>query len=197
MEAINWEPKKVKVSELIENPDNPKIITDAGRQKLKKSLGKFGLAGTMPVNQDMMIIDGHSRKAQLIEAGIEEVWVSMPSRLLTEKEYKEMNAVFDIVKAGDPDYSKMTEEIIDEWVTDEEIIDGDGKTRTIKHDPAIFPIAPKFNEKYDAIIIISDNETDTAFLINKLNLGTEKNYKSSQVGQTFITTAQKAQEWFK
>jgi len=197
MEPITWEPRKIKVSDLKMNPDNPKIKTEAGKKKLTKSLGKFGLAGGITANLDMMIIDGHSRVDHLRQWGVEEAWVTFPSRLLTEEEYTEFNAAYDIAKAGDIDTSMLTEEFIEEWVTEEEVTDGDGKARTIKHDNAIFPIAQKFNEKYDAIIIISDNETDTAFLINKLNLGTEKNYKSSQIGQTYITTAKKIQEIFK
>jgi len=119
MEAIQWEPRKMKLEDLKENPDNPKIITDLGKKRLHKSLSKFGLAGTIVVNADGMIIDGHSRKIDLMSEGVEEVWVSFPSRQLTETEYKEFNAIFDLAKAGDPDMliieEVLTDELMEEW----------------------------------------------------------------------------------
>jgi ParB-like chromosome segregation protein Spo0J len=109
----------VQLSELKENPQNPKIITELGKKRLNKSLSKFGLAGTIIVNQDMSIIDGHSRKTDLEEQGVEEVWVSVPSRPLTEKEYKEFNAIIDIAKAGQPNMviveEVLQDELMQEW----------------------------------------------------------------------------------
>lgn len=114
-----WTPKLVKVADLQENPKNPKIISDLGRRRLRKSLDKFGLAGTTVANADLMIIDGHSRKAELISRGIEEVWVSLPDRMLTKRDYDEMNAIFDVAKAGEPDLLLMEEtlgaEFFDDW----------------------------------------------------------------------------------
>ncbi len=116
---ITWEPKKVQLSELKENPNNPKVVNETGRRRLHKSLGKFGLAGTIVVNADGMIIDGHSRKKDLEESGVTEVWVSWPSRLLTEDEYNEFNAIYDVAKAGDPDMliieEVLGEELMEEW----------------------------------------------------------------------------------
>lgn len=116
---ITWEPVKVKLADLKENPQNPKITTEVGKKRLHISLGKFGLAGSMPVNSDLTIIDGHSRKKELMERGIEEIWVSVPSRPLTDEEYKEMNAMFDVAKVGEPDMLMIEEilgdDVIEEW----------------------------------------------------------------------------------
>jgi hypothetical protein len=113
MKKITWEPKLMKLSELKEYEGNPKIVSEKGRNRLHTSLNKFGLAGTIVVNKDLTIIDGHSRKKDLDEEGIKEAWVSVPSRQLTEKEFKEMNAIFDIAKAGEPDMT-MIEEVLSE-----------------------------------------------------------------------------------
>lgn len=116
---LTWTPKFVAVEWLKENPKNPKVITPAGRRLLRKSLERFGLAGTIPCNLDGMIIDGHSRKADLVERGILEVWVSLPSRELTAREYREMNAAFDLAKAGTADALMLEEtfgaEFLEEW----------------------------------------------------------------------------------
>ena len=115
---ITWEPKKVKVEDLKENPNNPKILNEKGKRRLQKTLKKYGLAGTLVVNTDLSIIDGHSRKTELLQSGIKEVWVSVPSRKLTKKEYEEFNAVFDLAKAGDSDIMLM-EELFDDTFLEE------------------------------------------------------------------------------
>ena len=48
------------------------------------------------------------------------------------------------------------------------------------------PIVPKFSEKYDAVIIISKNSIDTAFLETALKIGKEKSYKNSRTGKAMI-----------
>jgi len=45
------------------------------------------------------------------------------------------------------------------------------------NDTCLFPIVPKFSEKYDAVIIISDNETDTAHLEELLKIEKCGTYK--------------------
>ena len=115
-EPITWEPKWVKVADLVENPANPKILNEKGKGRLQKTLSRYGLAGTIVVNQDLSIVDGHSRKKEMQDQGVSDVWVSVPSRLLTEKEYKELNAVFDLAKAGDPDMLFIEEEFGDEFI---------------------------------------------------------------------------------
>ena len=48
------------------------------------------------------------------------------------------------------------------------------------------PIVPKCSEKYDAVIIISRNSIDTAFLETALKIGKEKSYKNSRTGKAMI-----------
>lgn len=115
---ITWEPRKVRLDQLKENPQNPKLLNEKGKNRLQKLLAKFGLAGTLIANTDMTIIDGHKRRRELMDEGIEEAFVSFPSRKLTEKEYKELNALFDTAKAGDPD-TMMMEDILGEEMMDE------------------------------------------------------------------------------
>jgi hypothetical protein len=41
----------------------------------------------------------------------------------------------------------------------------------------LYPIIPKYSEKYDAVLILSDNETDTAHLETILGIGKAQTYK--------------------
>ena len=116
--VITWQPKQVKLKDLVANPKNPKILNKKGKDRLTKTLEKYGLAGTIICNTDLTIIDGHSRVKELMESDVQEVWVSVPSRNLTDKEYNEFNAIIDLARAGDPD-TMMIEEIIGEEGMDE------------------------------------------------------------------------------
>lgn len=132
-----WQPTKVKVADLKENPNNPKVLNEKGKARLQRSLSKFGLAGTIICNKDLNIIDGHSRKKDLEENGVKDVWVSVPSRQLTKKEYDEFNAIIDLARAGDPDM-KMIEENIGEEAMEEWDLASDNekvKPKTVQLQP--------------------------------------------------------------
>jgi hypothetical protein len=67
----------------------------------------------------------------------------------------------------------------------------------------IYHIVPKFSERYDAVIIVSDNETDTAFLKTVLELGKEQTYKNivdeknGGMGTSMVITAKRFGELWK
>ena len=51
----------------------------------------------------------------------------------------------------------------------------------------LLPITPKYAEKHEAFIIVTDNQVDAAWLRNKLQLDTPRqSYKSTQFGETNI-----------
>lgn len=197
MEKITWTPKLVKLEDLKENASNPKILNELGEKRLHNSLFKFGIAGTMVANLDNIIIDGHKRKQDLLDDGVTEVWVSYPSRLLTEQEYLEMNAVYDIAKAGDPDQF-MIEQILSDDLLEEWDMNGDKPKRKkgggITNDDEIeakYPLVPQYDEKYEAIVILCTNSIDTVFIKNALGIEKEMSYKNKMVKETSIVAAKK------
>jgi hypothetical protein len=114
---ITWELVEVKASEIKTNPNNPKKRNDKGFKRLQKSLEKFGKVFDGIINTDMTLIDGHSR---LEVSGRDEILrMFKPSRKLTQKEYSEMNAIFDMAKAGDIDEQILEEQFeesfFEEW----------------------------------------------------------------------------------
>jgi hypothetical protein len=202
-DAIQWEPKKVKVDDLIENPKNPKTLNEIGKKRLQKSLSKFGLAGTIICNSDLTIIDGHSRKTELLAAGIEEVYVSMPSRPLTESEYKEFNAIIDLAQAGDPNFLMMEEifqdEFFEEWDLDQSgelafNAEPDSVKRNIDKINAIKAQRKKGNhavidktdtEKY--LVITFTSRDEKIKLLESLNLPGDERYLPSGAVQIRLT----------
>ncbi len=125
MATIKWTPKFVKLDTLTENPNNPKTDNDRGKKRLTKLLEKFGLAGSLVANKDGQLIDGHKRRRKMMDAGIKEAWVSFPSRKLLPEEYDELNAMYDLAKAGDPDIPAIekiiTEKAFEDYLFEPEI----------------------------------------------------------------------------
>ena len=91
MEALTWTTQKRKVNDLVPYELNPRKISSSQRQSLKESLEKFGLVEIPAINSDNTIIAGHQRLAilKLIGKGDEEIEVRVPSRKLTDLEFKE------------------------------------------------------------------------------------------------------------
>ena len=68
--------KKVKISELKPNPNNPRLIKDDKFRKLVKSIQEFpDMLNVRPivVNKDMIVLGGNMRLKAIKEAGIKEI----------------------------------------------------------------------------------------------------------------------------
>ena len=100
------------VSELIPNPNNPRLIKDDKFKKLVKSIKEFpNMLGIRPivVNSQKVVLGGNMRLKAIIEAGIKEVPVIMANDL-TEDEQREF-IIKDNVGYGEWDW----ETIANEW----------------------------------------------------------------------------------
>lgn len=92
-----WHNETRKISELIKYPKNPRHLTEKQYNDLKQSLEKFNLVETPAINLDNKIISGHMRLKILSILNNQDyiVDVRCPSRLLTEKEFEELNIRFN------------------------------------------------------------------------------------------------------
>lgn len=121
---IKWLTREVQVSEIAFTPNNYKIKTDLGKERLQTSLNKFGLAGTAVLNPfssgDMkklgvpdvkgkkyVLIDGNSRVTEALENGWKKISISYPAKALSIKDFKEMSKMFDFAVAGDVDTDRI------------------------------------------------------------------------------------------
>jgi hypothetical protein len=115
MEKIRWVQIEVEVKYITPTEKNYKIKNALGRERLKESLKQFGLASSVTCNwrksvgdiKNVMLIDGNSRLEEAKENGAKKIWVSLPSRKLSAKEFAEMSAMFDLAKAGDVDLERI------------------------------------------------------------------------------------------
>ena len=68
--------KKVNITEVISNPNNPRLIKDDKFKKLVKSIQEFpDMLNVRPivVNKDMVVLGGNMRLKAIKEAGIKEI----------------------------------------------------------------------------------------------------------------------------
>lgn len=85
-QKIVWNTEVRKVSDLITWKDNPRNITKENLSKLKERIEKRGFHSVIVIDNDNTILSGNQRKTALIELGIKNVNVLVPSRKLTNDE---------------------------------------------------------------------------------------------------------------
>lgn len=109
---------KVKLSEVIPNPNNPRIIKDDKFKKLVKSLKDLPeMAEVRPivVNKDMVVLGGNMRLKAMKEAG----WKEVPIHIVDWDEEKQKQFIIkDNVGFGEWDWDMIANEWDAEQVTD-------------------------------------------------------------------------------
>jgi len=180
-----WEYIELDKSEIRTNPNNPKIKNEQGTERLEKLTKKFGVIFDGILNADKTLIDGHSRH-EMYPTGVGRYFISTTQ--LDEKDYIEINALFDMAKAGDPDMF-MIEQLLGEEVIDEYNTSESGEKGGKKDSDAKYPLVPQFDEKHEAIVILCSNSLDTTFIKNALKIGKQMSYKNKMVKETSVVTA--------
>jgi len=199
MEETNppiWSTEKRVINQLIPLEQNPfGKIDSVKRQRLKEKIERLGLfeIPTIDTNNELLTFNKRYHILISLERGNEEIDVRVPNRPLTDAERKQV-IINSNVHEGEWD-KQILDEVFDDVDLDELGLDtsqfelpDELKDDLDKPEPA-YPIVQKFSEKYDAIIIVSDNEIDTNFVIEVLELGQVKDYKSTSTGQSHVINA--------
>lgn len=115
--------KKVKISEVKLNPNNPRIIKDDKFRKLVKSIEEFPeMLDIRPivVNADMVVLGGNMRYKACKEAGLKEIPIIIADNL-TEEQAKQF-IIKDNVSGGEWDWEMLHAEWnieeVEEWGVD-------------------------------------------------------------------------------
>jgi len=114
--------KKIKISEIKLNPNNPRLIKDDKFEKLVKSIKDFPeMLDIRPivVNSDMVILGGNMRFKACKESGLKEVPIIVADNL-TEEQQREF-LIKDNVSGGEWDWALLNEwdtEQLEEWGLD-------------------------------------------------------------------------------
>jgi hypothetical protein len=110
--------KKVKITEVITNPNNPRLIKDDKFKKLVKSIQEFpDMLNVRPivVNTDMVVLGGNMRLKAIKEAGIKEINVEIVD--WTEQQQKEF-IIKDNASFGEWAWSDLANNWDSEELTD-------------------------------------------------------------------------------
>ena len=87
---IEWKLIKKKISDLKENPKNPRSLSKEQAKQLKTSLERFGISDKPIINQNGTIIGGHQRLRILKKMGYQEIDCWMPEIPLSDQEVEEL-----------------------------------------------------------------------------------------------------------
>ena len=175
---------------------NPRRMSEEDRMEITESIRKFGFVDIVIVNRNPerfnIIVGGHQRVTiAKEELGHIEVCIFVNLNLEDEKELNmRLNK-----NTGRWDFDKLQQFFTKEWLKgvgwkEQELgffqSEFEKKFNKINNQNCDMPIVPKFSEKYDAVIIISKNSIDTAFLETALKIDKEKSYKNSRTGKAMI-----------
>lgn len=219
MKSIEWQSKRVAVDRIDPTPNNYKIRSDLGVERLRHSLKKFGLAGTVVLNPSnpkgylnpatykgrYILIDGNSRLDDAKEKKRLFVEASLPNRMLTPAEFKEMSAMFDFAKAGEVDVERIegdlgtTKAFFGAWGLNVplHLLSNIGKTAKVE-DVEPSKLSAKKQKQVDdvkasemKIVQLFFSERDER-LFRELEVKLVKKFKSSSTMETVLKAMQKA-----
>ena len=115
--------KQVKISEIKNNTNNPRIIKDDKFKKLVKSIKEFPqMLEKRPivVDETMMVLGGNMRLKACLEAGLKEVWIDVAEGWTEEQ--KQEFIIKDNVGFGEWDWdiiaNEWEQENLDDWGLD-------------------------------------------------------------------------------
>lgn len=177
--------QKVKISQVKNNPNNPRLIKDDKFEKLVKSIKAFPeMLEKRPivVDEDMVVLGGNMRLKASKEAGLKEVWIDVAEGWSEEKKSEFIikdNASFgewnwDIL-ANEWDNEQLNEWGLDVWQPSEDtFFDLDEETEDLEteHNPKIT------DDNYSSfeIVMLHENKIKLMETLNKIknNLQLEK-----------------------
>lgn len=191
-----WITEKRLVKDLVPLENNPFGKIDSVKlNRLKEKIESLGIfeIPTIDVNNDLLTFNKRYHILVSVGRSNEEIDVRVPDRALTETERKQI-IINSNVHEGEWDRKVLEDVFADidieslgidtsDWDLPEDLKEAEDKP-----EPS-YPIVQEFSEKHDAFIIVSNNEIDSNFIKEVLQLEQMKDYKSTAVGQSQVISA--------
>jgi len=147
--------EKVKISQVKNNPNNPRVIKNDDFRKLVKSIKEAPWMlqlRSIIVNDDNIVLGGNQRLRACKEAGLKEVYIIKASSL-TEEQQREF-IVKDNLSLGEWDWDALANEFeiedLENWGLDLPIL--------LNENPEIKDISDTIDNLYRIEIICKDEE---------------------------------------
>lgn len=181
--------KTIEIKLIRPNAKNPRGIKKNRARGLKNQIRKFGYLDRIILNKDLTILAGHQRFEIFKSEGETEVECFVPEKQLSEADADEL-LVGHNLNTGFWNEVLLDEHFGEEFLKAMEFgRDLDKVDRNFgKNEDPVYPIVPRFSEKHNFVMIITDNEIDEANLRSTLGLGKMKDYKTSAVSEGYVIT---------
>lgn len=202
MSKLTWKAEERQIKTLRPLEENPfGKITEQKKHRLAEKLRKLGIFEIPTVDLNNDLLSFNKRWHILMELGRSEemIEVMVPSRALSAQERKEI-ILSSNVHEGEWDRQILEEMFADidmdsigidmaEIEVPQELLQENDEQQ--KEQPE-YPIVAKMSEQYDAFVIVCDNEIDSNFISEFLQLGTMRDFKKpGTVGRTRVLRADK------
>jgi hypothetical protein len=174
--------KKVKVTEVISNPNNPRLIKDDKFRKLVKSIQEFpDMLNVRPlvVNKDMVVLGGNMRLKAIKEAGIKEISIEIVD--WTEDQQKEF-IIKDNVGFGEWNWDDLANDWDEIQLTDWGL-DIPDFNKNIDNEEGEIKISTELDQHSNYIVLKFN--TDIDWLQVQSIFGLESTYSLRQNGKTW------------
>ena len=201
----------LKISEIKNNPNNPRLIKNDKFKKLVKSIQEFPeMLDTreIVVNKDRVILGGNMRFKAAKEAGLKEV----PVKIVDWDEDKQRQFIIkDNVSGGEWDWDLLAEqydmEELEAWGVDTGLIDKDGNEASLEKinitdevlklsyepeqlDYITFEIATEKDERYDSLKeLVSEIKNEEVKKILEKRLNDFVGYNFDKIADYYATGA--------
>jgi len=174
--------KKVKVTEVISNPNNPRLIKDDKFRKLVKSIQEFpDMLNVRPlvVNKDMVVLGGNMRLKAIKEAGIKEISIEIVD--WNEDQQKEF-IIKDNVGFGEWNWDDLANDWDEIQLTDWGL-DIPDFNKNIDNEEGEIKISTELDQHSNYIVLKFN--TDIDWLQVQSIFGLESTYSLRQNGKTW------------
>lgn len=174
--------KKVKVTEVISNPNNPRLIKDDKFRKLVKSIQEFpDMLEVRPlvVNKDMVVLGGNMRLKAIKQAGIKEISIEIVD--WTEDQQKEF-IIKDNVGFGEWNWDELANDWDEIQLTDWGL-DIPDFNKGIDNEEGEIKISTELDQHSNYIVLKFN--TDIDWLQVQSIFGLESTYSLRQNGKTW------------
>lgn len=186
-----FEPLTIQRRQILNAKYNPRKIAAQNRARLGKSLDEFGLVETLVWNKRTGNLVGGHRRLEKIDAdqGDDNFSLTVAAIDIDPDREKALNILLNNHAAqGEFDNDLLAKLLLDLDAKGNLQLSGFGAEdlEKLTRDAAViegeFPITSKLNEHYDFVVVVTDNESDFAFLQTLCGVQTERSYKKTGIG---------------
>ena len=196
------EEKIIDIKESQQDEHNFNKGTSEGQQLMEESFADLGAGRSILIDKDGKIIAGNKSQKAAMAAGIKKVRViettgdelvavkrtdisidSEEGRRMAwlDNRAGQVNLSWDEVEL--PQFADMLgvdlKDLGMEVPTDDDVFEE--KFKSLDNEQAVYPIIPKYDERHEIFVIVSDNEVDANYLREVLNMQKMASYKKGKL----------------